>query len=161
MLQSVHIDILKGNAGEIGTLACMGAEVKGVESISVAGDPVDAAASLAAAHRCVVVITGKEDIVTDGKRAIFVKNGHPLMGHVVGTGCMAASAIGCFAAVEKDHLSAAAAALVSYGIAGEDAAKKASGPGTFIEHLIDAIASLDDKTIRRRALIEERTATER
>jgi len=47
ILASTHVDIIKGNAGEIGTLAGVAAEVKGVESISLAGDPAEAAARLA------------------------------------------------------------------------------------------------------------------
>ena len=43
-----------------------------------------------------VVVTGAEDIVADAKRIYLVRNGHPLMAHVVGTGCMATSVIGVF-----------------------------------------------------------------
>jgi hydroxyethylthiazole kinase len=65
----------------------------------------------------------------------------------VGTGCMAASAIGAFCAVEKDFAKAAACALACYGIAGELAAKKAGGPGTFRALFMDEIRNLDKAKI--------------
>lgn len=161
ILASVHADIVKGNAGEIGTLAGLAAEVRGVESISLAGDPAEAATQLAAETSGIVVITGGEDIIADGTRVLLATNGHPRMGEVVGTGCIAASAIGCFAAVEGDHLTAAAAALAVYGMAGEIAAEEAAGPGTFLACLIDAVAALDEETVQTRTQIEEKGSGQR
>lgn len=155
ILDSMDVAIIKGNAGEIGTLAGVAAEVKGVESISLAGDPAEAATQLAVETASVVVITGGEDIITDGKKLLLAKNGHPRMGEVVGTGCMAASVIGCFAAVERDHLMAAASALAAYGLAGEAATEAAAGPGSFLACLLDAVAALDELTVPERMHIEE------
>jgi hydroxyethylthiazole kinase len=77
-----------------------------------------------------------------------------MMGKVVGTGCMAASVIASFAAVEKDYVKAAASALACFGIAGELAAKEAKGPGTFKEAFFDELYNLDEKTVRSMARIE-------
>ncbi|MEJ2670460.1 MAG: hydroxyethylthiazole kinase, partial [Gammaproteobacteria bacterium] len=59
------------------------------------------------------------DLVTDGDRVFRVKNGHPLMGYVTGTGCTATATIGAFLAVDADPLSATATALAFFGLAGE------------------------------------------
>ncbi len=142
LLKNARIDVLKGNAGEIGSLGGVAAEVRGVESVSVAGEPKEIARELARELGNVVVITGKEDIVSDGKRTFLVANGHGMMGKVVGTGCMSASTIASFCAVEKDYAKAAASALAIFGIAGEKAAKKASEPMKYKNELIDAIGSL-------------------
>lgn len=150
LLNEVKIGIIKGNAGEIGAIAGVEAEVKGVESISVNGDPEKIAASLAKARGLTVVITGKVDIISDGKTTYKVYNGHEMMGKVVGTGCMAASMIGAFAAVEKDYAKAAAAAMACFDIAGEIATKDAKGPGTFREAFFDALYNLDEKQIKKR-----------
>ena len=49
---------------------------------------------------------------------------------VTGTGCMSSAITGCFLAVAPDRpLEAAAEALVAFGVAGEDAAQGAKGPG--------------------------------
>jgi len=154
ILSEVKIAVIKGNAGEIATLAGAQAEVRGVESISVKGDTASHAKLLANSEKCTVVVTGPEDIVTDGLRLFIIKNGHPRMGEVVGTGCMAASVIGAFAAVEKDITLAAACAMVVYDIAGEMAAKDAGGPGSMKQNMFDTIMSVGRKDILNGAKID-------
>jgi hydroxyethylthiazole kinase len=72
------------------------------------------------------------------------------MARVVGTGCMATSIIGAFAAVEDDLAVAAASALVCFGVAAELAAQQASGPAGFKEKLFDALYHLDEATLREK-----------
>ncbi len=149
LLDDCRIDVLKGNASEIARIAGEKVRTKGVDSSQVMGNLEKIAKKLASERNCTVVITGKEDIVTDGRRVFLVKNGDPLMAHIVGTGCMATSVIGTFAAVEKDLCSAASAGLAVFEIAAECAKKKAKGPGTFKEQLFDCLYKLDEKTINK------------
>jgi len=150
ILERVRVDIIKGNASEVARLAGMNVTTRGVESSSVEGDLLGAARSLARARGAVVVVTGGRDIVTDGDRVFYIDNGHRLMGALVGTGCMAASVIGAFAAVEADLALAAAAALACYGIAGELAALDARGPGSFKSALYDAVYNLNADVVREK-----------
>ncbi len=154
LLETLEIDVLKGNAGEIAVLAGAEAEVRGVESISVTGGIGTLAGELATAAGATVAATGEVDTVADRKGQYRVKNGHSLMGEVVGTGCMAASVIGAFVSVENDHALAAARALSAYGIAGEIAAEKANGPGTFKMHFFDAVRNLDEETLEKREIVD-------
>lgn len=147
LLDECKIDIIKGNASEIARIAGESVRTKGVDSTDVQADLKQLAAKLGLQRSCTVVITGKEDIITDGKRTFVVKNGDPLMADIVGTGCMAASVIGTFAAIEKDPTIAAAAGLVCFEIAAERAAKKAEGPGSFKEALFDCVYHLDEETV--------------
>lgn len=149
LLDQCRISIIKGNASEIARTAGENVKTKGVDAAHVASNLVQVARKLAVARRATVVITGREDIVTDGRMTLAIKNGHPMMGHIVGTGCMAASVIGTFAAVEKDLVVASASGLVCFEIAAECAAKKAKGPGSFKELLYDCIWALDKKTVDR------------
>lgn len=137
ILREVKIDILKGNASEIARAAGENAITRGVDSGTVTKDLTNIARAFAQKQGCVVVITGKEDIVADKSTLYIVKNGHPLMAQIVGTGCMAASVIATFAAVEKEYALAAAAGLVCFEIAAERAAAKAHGPGSFKTALFD------------------------
>jgi hydroxyethylthiazole kinase len=73
---------------------------------------------------------------------LLVENGHPLMGKVTGTGCMAASVTGAFAAVSRDRVITTATALAAFGIAGQRAAKHARGPCSFRIRLFDELAAL-------------------
>ena len=122
ILSQVKISIVKGNAAEISTLAGDGGKMCGVESIGEYSAIHTSAKNLAVRLDAVVSVTGERDIVTDGVRMAEVNNGHSMMGKVVGTGCMSASVIGSFCAVEKDFFEGVLAALSIFGIAGEKAA---------------------------------------
>ena len=154
LLDEVRIDIVKGNSSEIARVAGEQVRTKGVDATQVEKDLLEIAQDLARKRRCTVVITGKEDIVTDGKKTYLVKNGDPMMSHIVGTGCMAASVIGTFAAVEKDLAYAAAAGLVCFEIAAECAVKNSSGPGEFKERIFDCAFHLDKKTLDKMQKVE-------
>lgn len=154
LLDKVKIDIIKGNISEIARIGGEKVKTKGVDSGSVAKDMQALARWLAWERKCTVVVTGKVDVVANKEKIYFIKNGHPMMTHVVGTGCMAASVIGSFAAVETDLAYAAAAGLACFGIAAECAAKISCGPATFKEKLFDCLFNLDKKTIDRMQKVE-------
>jgi len=147
LLDGAKIDIVKGNYSEIARISGENVKTKGVDATEVEKDMIEVAKHLAAKRKCTVVATGKEDIISDAKKIYIIKNGHPMMTHIVGTGCMAASVIGTFAAVEKDLAYAAACGLVCFEIASECAAENSTGPGAFKEKIFDYIYHLDKKTI--------------
>ena len=142
LLEELEITVLKGNAAEIGVVAGVEAVVRGVDSHGVAGDPVMIARGLAKTLGCTVAVSGATDIVTDGKHTLLVENGHPLMGSISGTGCMAASVTGVFCAESESPVTAAAAAFAALGLAGEKAAVAAHGPLSFKMALFDELANL-------------------
>jgi len=150
IMRETKVEIIKGNSAEIGILAGANAEVKGVEAMGVEGDLVEIAKTLATKESATVVITGKQDIVSNGTDTYLINNGHEMMGNIVGTGCMAASVIGCFAAVEGNSVFASTAALVCFGIAGELAAKsdRSKGPGTYKETFYDEVYNLNKEKIK-------------
>jgi hydroxyethylthiazole kinase len=156
LLDELDIAVVRGNAAEIATLAGRDAEIRGVESIGVNDSARELAKEAALALEAVVAVTGPTDYVSDGARVIAVANGHELMGTVSGTGCMATAVTGSFLAAKPDApLEAAAEALVAFGVAGEDAARDAKGPGTFHAGLYDALYNLDPDTLDDRARIDE------
>lgn len=156
LLNVLHINIIKGNASEIARLAGEDVMTKGVEAMEVKANLADIAKKLAQEKNAVVVITGKEDIISDGNKIYIVKNGHEMMGSIVGTGCMAASVIGAFSGVEKDYAAASAYALACFGIAGELAAPNSKGPGTFKENFYDEVYNLSGEKVERMINIEEK-----
>ncbi|MFZ1126759.1 hydroxyethylthiazole kinase [Methanoregula sp.] len=147
LLDELAIAIIKGNAGEIGVLAGADAKVRGVDFAGINGDPVDIARTFARDTGITVVMSGPTDIITDGKRILLVENGHPVMGRISGTGCMASSVTGVCAAVSTDRVTAAATALAAFGLAGERAAEKSRGPGSFRPALFDEMAALTAKDV--------------
>lgn len=72
------------------------------------------------------------------------------------TGCSATAIIGAFGAVEKDMVVAAAGALAFFGLAGEHAARKAGGPGTFMIELLDALYNMSPEDLIAGARIQEK-----
>jgi hydroxyethylthiazole kinase len=149
LLNQVRIDVIKGNASEIARIAGEKVRTKGVDSVKVEQDLIGLAKKLAKDRDATVVITGKEDIVAGKAKHYIVKNGHEMMTHIVGTGCMASSVIGTFCAVERDLITASAAGLSVYGIAAELAAKETKGPASFKERLFDNLYNLDKATIEK------------
>jgi len=101
----------------------------------------------------VAACTGPIDLVTSGAKRARIDNGHAFMGQVTGIGCAETALLCAFVAVEDDEFIAAAAALLVMGVAGEVAAERAGGPGSFAVALIDTIASLDPDAIRKRAKV--------
>jgi hydroxyethylthiazole kinase len=156
ILDTGDVTVVRGNAGEIATLVGVEAEVRGVESIAAGGEPAELAREAARALGCVAAVTGPVDHVSDGERVLAVANGHELLATVSGTGCMATAITGCFLAVRPDApLEAAAEALAAFGVAGEDAAADAKGPGSFHVGLYDALYALDPDSLDARANISE------
>jgi hydroxyethylthiazole kinase len=104
---------------------------------------------------CVVVgLTGENDVVTDGARVAVIRNGHPLMARVTAMGCVASALVAACHAVEADAWLATAAALLALGVAGEDAAAHARGPGSFAVEMIDALHRLDRDRLVERAKVQ-------
>jgi hydroxyethylthiazole kinase len=129
-------------------LRCNGAEF---EALRGARADEDALKASAREWGCVIALTGETDIVTDGERVARIANGHPLMTRITAMGCAGTALAAAFAALEADAFTAAAAALLCLGVAGEVAATKASGPGSFQPAFLDALHSLDADTLRAKA----------
>jgi len=156
ILDEVEVTVLRGNAGEVATLVGADAEVRGVESIASGLEPAELAREAGRQLGLVASVTGPVDHVSDGEQVLAVANGHPLLAAVTGTGCISSALTGCFlAAKPQEPLEAAADALAALGVAAEDAAAGAEGPGTFHARLYDALAALDPETLDGRARITE------
>jgi hydroxyethylthiazole kinase len=152
----MQLSVLRGNAGEVLTLVGAGGKVRGVDSMEDMGERDEAVAAFAQDRGFTVAVTGEVDLVCDGQKKLRVKNGHPLLSRVTGTGCSATTVIAAFVAAAKDRpLEATACALAAFGLAAEQAAGKAAGPGTFVAHLLDALAALDEKAVLDGVKIEE------
>jgi hydroxyethylthiazole kinase len=102
----------------------------------------------------VIALTGATDILTDGTRIARLANGDPIMSRVTAMGCAGAAVVAACLAIEGDAWIATAAGLLMFAVAGECAAARARGPGSFAVEMLDALAALDHKTLRARARIK-------
>jgi len=156
ILDEIHVAVLRANPAETAALAGIDAEIRGVESIGAAAEGAELAREAASRLGVVASVTGAVDHVSDGSRTLAIANGHPLLATITGSGCMSTAMTGCFLAVgDDDPARAAADALAAFGVAGEDAARDANGPGTFHAALYDALYNLEPEELDRRARIED------
>ena len=146
ILKEVKVDVLKGNAGEMQSLAGEKVMVKGVDSTTSAG--MGTAESLAKEYGLTAVITGREDYVSNGRQSATVKNGTEMFSRITGAGCMLGSVIASFMAVQKDLFASAIEGLVTFEIAGEKAAARTKLPGSFMTALIDEISLMNEDSYK-------------
>jgi hydroxyethylthiazole kinase len=126
------------------------------EFSALAGDKPSPNQTMAYAreNRIVIGLSGETDLVTDGEHVASIGNGHPLMAKVTAMGCAGSALVAACLAVESDAFRAAIAALVIVGVAGEVAAEKSNGPGSFAAAIIDTLYSLDGSTLMQRAKVD-------
>ena len=156
ILNQGGITAIRGNAAEILSLVENQNLTKGVDSLIDSAEYLEQAKSLALAQKCIVWMSGKTDAITNGQSMILVHNGHALMAKVVGIGCTASAITGAFLAVNPDPLLGCAHASVLMGIAGEIAAEKGGGPGSFKLAFIDALYNVRPEDIQKRMRVEMR-----
>lgn len=155
LLREAPPSILRGNASEIGSLIRVDISTKGVDSAHESEDMLKEARSLSEVYGCAVSVSGPTDLVVSGSAVIRIRNGHPMMSRVTGLGCTASALTGAFAAVNPSPFLAAAHAMAVMGIAGEIAASRASGPGSFQMHFLDALYLISEGDLGERLKVDE------
>ena len=143
--------VIKGNYSEITALARKDYTSTGVDADKTltAEAVTETAQELALKLGTVILASGKTDIITDGSRTAFVKNGCAQLGSVTGTGCMQGALCAAYLSA-AEGFDAAAAASVVLGICGQ-LAQTDKGAGSFMVNLLDALSTVDDSTIDKLA----------
>ena len=124
LLKQVHMAVIRGNVSEIQSLAGKDAQTKGVDAGTTSGldEAAATAKALALREKCIVIISGAKDIITDGNTTILITNGCPEMAQITGSGCMCTTVVGTFCAACPENLfDASKAAMMAMGISGEKA----------------------------------------
>ncbi len=161
MIGQIRFAAIRGNAGEIAVLSQSGGASRGVDAGAdciASGNAVSGAARLARDLQCVVIVSGSEDVVTDGRTTFRVFNGHPMMRSVTGMGCQLSALTGAFMAANPEKpLEAALAAVCAMGLCGEIAHSRlsaADGNATFRNYVIDAVYRLTPEALEKGAKYE-------
>jgi len=165
LLREVRFAVVRGNISEIKTLASGSGTTKGVDA-DVAdrvteenlGDIAAFAKAFAAKNNFVVAITGAIDVVADGDRAYCIRNGHPMMSAITGTGCQLSAMTAAYVTANPEHrLEAAAAAVSAMGLAGEIAHGRLTEPdgnSSYRNYIIDAIYNMTPERLEKGAKYE-------
>ncbi len=165
LLKEVKFSVIRGNISEIKALACGTGNTKGVDA-DIADkvteenlkDAIAFAKDFARKTSAVVAITGAIDIVADSDKAYCIRNGHPMMSAITGTGCQLSAMTAAFVTANADHpLEAAAAAVAAMGYAGEIAHSRLTamdGNATYRNYIIDAIYNMTPEMLEKGAKFE-------
>ncbi|MFI3253860.1 MAG: hydroxyethylthiazole kinase [Eubacteriales bacterium] len=165
LLDEVKFSVIRGNISEIKTLALGSHTTKGVDAD--VGDKVNGenllqtmkfAMELSKETGAIIAITGEMDLICEEKNCYIVKNGHPMMSAVSGTGCMLSAVICAFISANPDEIwKATATSVTAMGICGEIAQERLSvqeGNSSYRSNLIDAMYHLDGDTLEKRGKYE-------
>lgn len=142
ILTQLPVQVLRGNPSEILALRRKKTDMAGVDAVHSMEQARRAAVEVAAEFGITVAVTGPVDLVTDGRRALLVANGHPLLTRITGAGCTATAMIAMFLAVASEPLRSAASALAYFGLAAEMAAASTEAPGSFWIRLLDVLYAM-------------------
>lgn len=92
----------------------------------------------------IVIQTGKTDLITYGERKAEVHFGSEMMDLVTAMGCSAGAVVASYISNAEDAFQASVDAMTLFGRAGENAAKKSNGTGTFKMEFIDELCRLSE-----------------
>ena len=167
LLREVRFDVIKGNISEIAYLAEGIGTTKGVDAnldaLSTEGNlrwHTDLARKVSTQTGAAIVISGPIDIVADSHEAWAIRNGHPMMANITGTGCMLSGMMTAFLVANPENsLEAAAAAVCAMGLAGERAHERLApedGNSTYRNKIIDEIFHMTGEILESGAKYEMR-----
>lgn len=147
--------MIKGNYSEINALYYSDYTSEGVDTdLSLSAENISkVAVELSKKYNAVILASGKIDIITDGNKVVYVKNGTSQLSCITGTGCMLGALCTGYLAVERG-IEAAVTACVVMGISGEKSVTD-KGNGTFMVNLLDNVSTLSDEDIKEYINLEE------
>ncbi len=165
LLEEVRFSAIRGNISEIRVLAIGGASSEGVGADAadkVTEENLEETLEFVKGFACkmglVAAVTGGIDLVTDGERACCIRNGHPMMNRVTGTGCQLSALATAFLAVSPDSpFEAVAAAVCAMGLCGEIGYERMGsldGNASYRNYMIDAMYRLTPRELKKGANYE-------
>lgn len=168
LMREIQFTVIRGNISEIKTVFMGSGNTKGVDADNSEQvieenleETVEFIKKLSGRTGAVIAVTGAIDIVADSNIAYIIRNGHPVMSKISGTGCMLTSVIGAFCAANTDNiLTATAMSVCAMGLCGEKAYEKMlnedSGTSSFKNYLIDFMSKVDADMLKAGAKIERK-----
>lgn len=167
LIEEIKFAVIRGNISEVKTLALGSGSTKGVDA-DVADivteknldQAVAFAKSFAESKGIVIAITGAIDIVADKDKAYCIRNGHPDMSKITGTGCQLSAMTAAYVTANQENvLEATAAAVCALGLCGEIAKERMmeeDGNSSYRNYIIDAVCNLTAEQLERGAKYEVR-----
>ena len=140
LLYEVRVDAIRCNLGELAALAGAEWEQKGVDSGTGTIHLEKEAKKVAIEYGCLVIVTGEQDYLTDGKQECWVEGGHSMITQVTGSGCLLSSVCAAILATYDDkRLERLAEGLSFYKKASEEAYRTSPYPASFQVAFLDQL----------------------
>lgn len=167
LLEEGQFSVIRGNISEIKALALNTGTTKGVDA-DVADKvteenldkTIEFVKEFAMKTNAVIAVTGAIDIVADSKKAYCIRNGHPMMSSITGTGCQLSAITAAYITANPGNvLEATAAAVCVMGLCGEIAYQRMSdmdGNSSYRNYIIDAVYNLSGEALEEGAKYEIR-----
>ena len=168
LIDTIAFSVIKGNISEMKTIYAGSGTTKGVDADvsdtvteETLSEAVIFAKDLSARTNAVIAITGAIDIVADSQQAYVIRNGHPGMAKISGTGCMLSGLIAAFCGANRENLlDATATAVCLMGLSGELAHERAvkndAGTSSYRTYIIDEISKMSADKLAGGAKIEHK-----
>ena len=154
LLNEVKFDVVRGNISEIQFLGGLNVKGKGVDSFDDGADSSEIVIEVAKKLECVVVASGKIDLISDGNILYKIQNGSAKLKYITGTGCMSTSLIASLLPCADKAIEGAVIGTLSMSLSGELADKENPPIGTYKTLLYDNLFSLSKDVLEKYARIE-------
>lgn len=158
LLSEVKFAAIRGNAGELATIAGIDWQAKGVDAGQGGGDLVEIAKTVAKNYRTFAVISGKTDVISDGCRTALLNNGTPMFPKITASGCLLSAVCTAFLSVaeKENYFEALIEACSTYAIAGELAAENLQPTqfGSFYINFLDQLGAITSEVVKSREKIQ-------
>lgn len=156
LLREAVPTVIKGNYSEIFALYNEEYRSSGIDADSSLGseNAEKAAVFLAGRYNTTILATGQKDIITDGKRLVYINNGTEQLSSVTGTGCMLGALCASYLATDNSFDSVVYACAVLC-VSGE-LSETVEGNGTFMQNLLDRLSTATKANIEKHLKKEEK-----
>ena len=139
LLDLLKIDVIRCNMGEMAALAGADWTSKGVDSGKGDIDVAATAKQLANNYQSIVIVTGEQDVITDGERIEFVTGGHEKVTKMTGSGCLLSALCAAVLANSKEPFNDLQTLLNEYKQA---SANSVAAIGTFHTNFLNELENL-------------------
>ena len=120
-LEHARVTLLRCNAGELAAIAGVNWQARGVDSGEGDASIDVLAKEVAARYRCLVIVTGEQDVLTGGEQLAYARGGHVNVTKITGTGCLLSAICAAMLASSTDPLHDLQQLLTEYKQAAENA----------------------------------------
>lgn len=139
LLKEIQFDLIRCNAGELAAIAGEVWQSKGVDSGTGKIDIAVVAQRVASQYKCLVVVTGESDFVTDGYRGLSIAGGKEIATRITGTGCLLSAICAASLASGTNPLEDLATTLKDYKQAAEQSSDEV---GIFAVQMINTLQKI-------------------